>query len=91
MKAKAEQAEIPLAQEAASPTQAPTTTTPPASEGAGGAPSMAAFWKAFAAAQAEIDRQARIAFARGFVVRPTGLGANAPLVGAAAVARRHLN
>ena len=45
----------------------------------------------FAAAQAEIDRQARIAFARGFVVRPTGLGANAPLVGAAAVARRHLN
>ena len=45
----------------------------------------------FSAAQAEIDRQARIAFARGFVVRPTGLGANAPLVGAAAVARRHLN
>lgn len=44
----------------------------------------------FVAAQAEIDRLARIGHARGFVVRPTGLGANAPLVGAAAVARRHV-
>lgn len=43
----------------------------------------------FRAAQAEADRYATIAFARGVQIRPTGLGANAPLVGAAAVARRH--
>lgn len=42
------------------------------------------------AAQAEVDRYARIKFARGVEVRPAGLGADAPLVGAAAVARRHL-
>lgn len=41
----------------------------------------------FAAAQAEADRYATIAFARGLVIGPAGLGANAPLVGAAAVAR----
>jgi glucokinase len=44
----------------------------------------------FAAAQAEADRQAAISFARGVRIRPAGLGADAPLVGAAAVARRHL-
>lgn len=42
----------------------------------------------FQAAQAEADRYATISFARGIRIRPTGLGANAPLVGAAAVARR---
>jgi glucokinase len=42
----------------------------------------------FHAAQAEADRYARISFARGVRIRPTGLGADAPLVGAAAVARR---
>lgn len=42
----------------------------------------------FRAAQAEADRYARISFARGVRIRPTGLGADAPLVGAAAVARR---
>ena len=42
----------------------------------------------FHAAQAEADRYAMISFARGVRIRPTGLGANAPLVGAAAVARR---
>ena len=45
----------------------------------------------FAAAQSEADRYARIAFVRGVEVRPTGLGADAPLVGAAAVVRQHLN
>jgi len=44
----------------------------------------------YAAAQAEVDRYARIKFARGIQVRPTGLGADAPLVGAAAVARHSL-
>ena len=42
----------------------------------------------FHAAQAEADRYARISFARGVRIRPTGLGADAPLVGAAAIARR---
>ena len=42
----------------------------------------------FVAAQREVDRYARIRFVRGVRVRPTGLGADAPLVGAAAVARR---
>ena len=42
----------------------------------------------FRAAQTEADRYARISFARGVRIRPTGLGADAPLVGAAAVARR---
>ena len=43
----------------------------------------------YRAAQAEADRYATISFARGVQIRPTGLGADAPLVGAAAVARRH--
>jgi glucokinase len=44
----------------------------------------------FAAAQAALDRTARIEFARGAVIRPAGLGADGPLVGAAAVAWRAL-
>ena len=44
----------------------------------------------FTAAQAELDRTARISFARGATIRPAGLGAEGPLVGAAAVARRAL-
>ncbi|HYT39610.1 MAG TPA: ROK family protein, partial [Acidimicrobiia bacterium] len=40
----------------------------------------------FAAAQAEIDALARLDFSRGARIRPAGLGADAPLVGAAAVA-----
>jgi glucokinase len=40
----------------------------------------------FAAAQAEIDARARLEFSRGARIRPAGLGADAPLVGAAAVA-----
>jgi glucokinase len=40
----------------------------------------------FAAAQAEIDQRARLAFAAGTRIVPAGLGADAPLVGAAAVA-----
>jgi glucokinase len=44
----------------------------------------------FAAAQAELDRTARIAFARGATIRPGGLGSDGPLVGAAAVAWRAL-
>lgn len=39
----------------------------------------------FAAAQAELDRSARLRFSRGARVRPAGLGADGPLVGAAAV------
>lgn len=39
----------------------------------------------FAAAQAEADARARISFARGVVVRPCGLGADGPMLGAAAV------
>ena len=44
----------------------------------------------YLAAQAEADRYAKIRFVRGVQIRPTGLGADAPLVGAAAVARRHV-
>jgi glucokinase len=44
----------------------------------------------FAAAQAEVDRSSRLEFARGTVVRPAGLGATGPLVGAAAVGWRGL-
>ncbi len=44
----------------------------------------------YRAAQAEADRYAKISFAQGVVIRPTGLGADAPLVGAAAVARRYV-
>jgi glucokinase len=42
----------------------------------------------FAAAQAEVDACARLAFSTGAVVRPGGLGPDGPLLGAAAVARR---
>jgi glucokinase len=41
----------------------------------------------FAAAQAELDRVARLEFARGARIVPAGLGRDGPLVGAAAVAR----
>jgi glucokinase len=41
----------------------------------------------FAAAQAEVDAVARLEFARGARIVPAGLGADGPLVGAAAVAR----
>ena len=44
----------------------------------------------FAAAQDEVDRTARISHARGTVIRPGGLGADGPLVGAAAVGWRGL-
>lgn len=44
----------------------------------------------FAAAQAEIDRVSRLDFSRGAVIRPGGLGADGPLVGAAAVGWRAL-
>jgi glucokinase len=44
----------------------------------------------FAAAQSEIDALARLDFARGARIRPAGLGADAPLVGAAAVGFRGL-
>ena len=44
----------------------------------------------FAAAQAEIDALARLDFARGTRIQPAGLGADAPLVGAAAVGLRGL-
>jgi glucokinase len=40
----------------------------------------------FAAAQAEIDALARLDFSRATRIRPAGLGGDAPLVGAAAVA-----
>jgi glucokinase len=39
----------------------------------------------FTAAQAELDRQARLDFSRGARIVPGGLGADGPLVGAAAV------
>ncbi len=42
----------------------------------------------FAAAQREVDAQARLDFSRGTVIRPAGLGADGPLVGAAAVGWR---
>jgi glucokinase len=44
----------------------------------------------FTAAQEELDRSARIEFARGATIRPVQLGADGPLVGAAAVAWRAL-
>ena len=44
----------------------------------------------FVAARAEIDRRARIEFARGCEIRPAGLGADGPLIGAAAVGWRGL-
>ena len=44
----------------------------------------------FAAAQAEIDDRARLAFSVGTRVRPGGLGAHGPLVGAAAVGFQYL-
>jgi len=40
----------------------------------------------FAAAQAEIDARCRLEFSRGTRVVPGGLGADGPLIGAAAVA-----
>ncbi|MEY2459573.1 MAG: glucokinase, partial [Acidimicrobiaceae bacterium] len=42
----------------------------------------------FHAAQAEIDQRARLAFSAGTLVRPGGLGADGPLIGAAAVGFR---
>ncbi len=42
----------------------------------------------FAAAQTEIDHRARLDFVRGCRIVPAGLGAEGPLVGAAAVGRR---
>ena len=44
----------------------------------------------FAAAQAELDRRARLDFSAGTVIRPGSLGADGPLVGAAAVGWRSL-
>ncbi len=44
----------------------------------------------FTAAQAELDRSSRLDFARGARIVPGGLGADGPLVGAAAVAWRGL-
>ena len=44
----------------------------------------------FRAAQTEADRYAAIEFARGIRLMPAGLGGDAPLVGAAAIARRQL-
>ena len=45
----------------------------------------------FQAAQAELDRTATIGFARGATIGPAGLGADGPVVGAAAVAWRALD
>jgi glucokinase len=42
----------------------------------------------FAAAQEELDRRARLTFSRGARVVPAALGADAPLVGAAAIGWR---
>jgi glucokinase len=42
----------------------------------------------FAAAQRELSERCRLDFAKGAAIRPAGLGRDAPLVGAAAVARR---
>ncbi|MDQ6727723.1 MAG: ROK family protein [Actinomycetota bacterium] len=42
----------------------------------------------FAAAQDELDARARLSFSRGATVRPAGLGARGPLIGAAAVGWR---
>ena len=44
----------------------------------------------FAAAQREIDARARLPYTAGCVIRPAGLGPDAPLVGAAAVGFRGL-
>lgn len=44
----------------------------------------------FAAAQEELDRCCRIEYAAGATIRPAGLGAAGPLLGAAAVALTHL-
>jgi hypothetical protein len=41
----------------------------------------------FDAAQAELDRLARLEFSRGARIRATGCGADGPLLGAAEVAR----
>jgi glucokinase len=41
----------------------------------------------FEAAQAELDARAKLSFTSGFRVVPAALGAEAPLVGAAALAR----
>jgi len=45
----------------------------------------------YAAAQAEADRYATIQYVRGVQIRPTSLAADGPLIGAAAVARRHVH
>jgi glucokinase len=45
----------------------------------------------FAAAQAELDADARLMFSVGAVIRPGGLGPDGPLVGAAAVGYRLLD
>ncbi len=45
----------------------------------------------FAAAQAEMDLRCRLEFSRGAVIIPSALGAEGPLLGAAAVARRGLH
>lgn len=42
----------------------------------------------FAAAQAELDRRARLDYARGTQIVPAGLGGDGPLIGAACVALR---
>ena len=42
----------------------------------------------FAAAQAELDADARLTYSRGARIRPGGLGADGPLIGAAAVGFR---
>ena len=44
----------------------------------------------FAAAQAEVDARAQLSFSKGARIVPAGLGANGPLVGAAAVGWRGL-
>jgi glucokinase len=44
----------------------------------------------FTAAQAELTERARLDHARGALIRPAGLGADGPLVGAAAVGWRGL-
>jgi glucokinase len=44
----------------------------------------------FAAAQAELDRSCRLDFSRGTRIIPGGLGDLGPIIGAAAVALRHL-
>jgi glucokinase len=44
----------------------------------------------FAAARAELDRSARLDFSRGARIKPGRLGADGPLIGAAAVGRRGL-